>query len=95
MFKYFLIAILGSYSAHAEDQINLRDGAVIYPVRTNGQRDWQANYYRVEEGEAVPIRPDGQRDWSANVYRSEGGSLVPVRPDGQRDWKTQQGDVKH
>lgn len=90
MIKYVLL-ILSFYAvsvAHAENQLILKEGAEIYPTRPDGQRDWQANHYRVENGQAVPIRTDDQRDWSANVYRSEGGSLVPVRPDGQRDWKT-------
>jgi len=93
--KYFLLAILLPISALAQDQVNLKDGTTIYPVRVDGKRDWQANYYRVEKGEAVPIRPDGQRDWSANAYRPEDGSLISVRPNGQRDWKNQHGDVKH
>ena len=88
MLKYIVLAAIFSYSAHAENQINLRDGAEVYPVRSDGQRDWQANHYRVENGQAVPIRPDGQRDWSANTYRTEGSRIVPVRPDGQRDWQT-------
>lgn len=87
MLKCFLLAILFSHPAYAQDQMTLKEATTIYPVRVDGQRDWQANYYRVEKGDAVPIRPDGQRDWSANIYRSEGGGLVPVRPDGQRDWK--------
>lgn len=90
MIRYFLLVLFFSTVsvAHAEDQLILREGAEIYPVRLDGQRDWQANHYRVENGQAVPIRTDGQRDWSANVYRAEGDRIVPVRPDGQRDWKT-------
>lgn len=63
------------------------EGERVYQYRPDGQRDWSANYYRVENGQAVPIRPDGQRDWNANIYRIERGQLVPGRPDGQRDWK--------
>lgn len=95
MLKYFLFAILFAHPSYAQEQMTLKDGTTIYPVRADGQRDWQANYYRVDKGDAVPIRPDGHRDWKANIYRPEGGNLVPVRPEGQRDWKTQQGDVKH
>lgn len=74
--------------AIAEEQLVLKEGTEIYSTRPDGQRDWQVNHYRVENGQAVPIRIDGQRDWSANVYRAEGGRIVPVRPDGQRDWQT-------
>ncbi len=90
MIKHLLLVIFFSAIsvAHAEDQLILKNGAEIYPTRPDGQRDWQANHYRVENGQAVPIRTDGQRDWSANVYRAEGDRVVPVRPDGQRDWKT-------
>lgn len=63
------------------------EGERVYQYRPDGQRDWSANYYRIENGQAVLIRPDGQRDWSAKTYRIEGEQLVPVRPDGQRDWK--------
>ena len=87
MLKYVLFALLFSCSAGAETQPAPKDGVEIYPVRADGQRDWQANHYRVENGDAVPIRPDGQRDWSANVYRAEGDRVVPVRPNGQRDWQ--------
>lgn len=85
MLKYILLATIFSYPAHAE--IKIKDGADVYPIRLDGQRDWQANHYRVENGQAVPIRPDGQRDWSANVYRIEGDRIVPVRTDGQRNWQ--------
>jgi hypothetical protein len=88
MLKYILFAVLIPCSAFSENQLALKEGTEIYPVRVDGQRDWQVNHYRVENGQAVPIRTDGQRDWSANVYRAEGGRLVPVRPDGQRDWQT-------
>lgn len=89
MIKYFMLVLLvcAISVSHAGEQLILKEGAEIYPVRTDGQRDWQANHYRVENGQAVPIRTDGQRDWSANVYRAEGDRVVPVRPDGQRDWK--------
>ncbi len=84
---FFLVLFFSTASvALAEDQLILKDGAEIYPTRPNGQRDWQANHFRVENGMAVPIRTDGQRDWSANVYRTEGDHVVPVRPDGQQDW---------
>jgi len=88
MLKYLLMAAILSFSAHAEGQLILKEGTEIYPVRPDGQRDWQTNHYRVENGQAVPIRTDGQRDWSANIYRAEGDRVVPVRPDGQRDWKS-------
>jgi hypothetical protein len=88
--KYILLAAIFSCSAHAENKINNKDGAEAYPVRPDGQRDWSANIYRVENGQAVPIRPDGQRDWSANVCREKSGHIVPIRTDGQRDWKTPQ-----
>ena len=83
--------IMLTCSAYAEA---LKDGTEIYPVRADGERDWQVNHYRVENGEAVPIRPDGQRDWSANVYRSEGNRVIPVRPDGQRDWQAPAMQIK-
>lgn len=82
-----LAMILLPCPVYAETQPALKDGAEIYPVRADGQRDWQVNHYRVENGDAVPIRPDGQRDWSANVYRAEGDRVVPVRPNGQRNWQ--------
>lgn len=72
--------------ANVEGSPRLKDGTEIIPIRADGQREWSANYYRVEGDQVVPIRPDGQRDWSANTYRSEDGQIVPVRPDGQRDW---------
>ena len=87
MLKYILFALLLPCSACAETQPALKNGTEIYHVRADGQREWQVNHYRVENGDAVPIRPDGQRDWSANVYRAEGDRVVPVRPDGQRDWQ--------
>jgi len=86
MLKYILLAFLIPCKAFAENQLELKNGTEIYSVRANGQRDWQVNHFRVENGEAVPIRSDGQRDWNANVYRTEGDNIVPVRPDGQRDW---------
>lgn len=94
MLKYILLAILLPCSVYAETQPALKEGAEIYPVRSDGQRDWQVNHYRIENGDAVPIRPDGQRDWSANVYRTEGDLVVPVRPDGQRDWQAPAIQVK-
>ena len=81
-----LASCLIGCAAHAQESLPLKEGTEIIPIRPDGQRDWSANHYRVENGEIVPIRPDGQRDWSANTYRSEGGQIVPVRPDGQRDW---------
>ena len=91
MLKYIVLAVvLSCPAAYAEGQSNLKEGAEIYPTRPDGQRDWSANYFRVEKGEVVPIRPDGQRDWKANVYREEGGRIVPIRPDGQRDWNAPQ-----
>jgi hypothetical protein len=94
MLKYMLLAFFLPCSVYAETQPALKDGVEIYPVRADGQRDWQANHYRVENGDAVPIRPDGQRDWSANVYRAEGDRVVPVRPNGQRDWQAPAMQVK-
>lgn len=86
-----LVMVMLPCAAYAEA---LKNGTEIYPVRANGQRDWQVNHYRVENGEAVPIRPDGQRDWSANAYRPEGNRMVPVRPNGQRDWQAPALQVK-
>lgn len=87
MLKHIILAVVLTYPVYAETQSALKDGTEIYPVRADGQRDWQVNHYRVENGDAVPIRTDGQRDWSANVYRAEGDRVVPFRPDGQRDWQ--------
>lgn len=81
------LALLLPCAAFSETQPVLKNGAEIYPVRPDGQRDWQADHYRVENGDAVPIRPDGQRDWNANSYHVDGEKVVPVRPDGQRDWQ--------
>lgn len=81
------VSFLLASASHAEDQINLKEGTEIYPARPDGQRDWRANHYRVENGQIVTIRPDGQRDWSANVYHIEGDYLVPIGPQGKRDWE--------
>ena len=91
MCKTLLVAALVTSVAYADNQISFKDGAEIYPMRPDGQRDWGANYYRFVNGEAVPIRPDGQRDWKINAYRSEVGGIIPFRPDGQRDWNASAG----
>ncbi|MBI3478743.1 MAG: hypothetical protein HY016_00045 [Nitrosomonadales bacterium] len=83
----FLLPALASFhAALADESVAIREGSVFITVRTDGQRDWRANHYRVENGQIVTIRADGQRDWNANVYRIEGGQLAPVSPQGKRDW---------
>lgn len=89
--RAILVLVMAISPVFAQDNLPLKEGTEIIPVRPDGQRDWSANRYRVEGSQAVPIRPDGQRDWSSNTYRTEGGQIVPVRPDGKRDWSTSSG----